>query len=280
MSQAGPPLKDTREADWILFIFAGARFMSYVVDEEQAEALARTKAELQAARILKQSQAWDGGVRKPQWAECSEREVECFVRSTGGGKGRIVKSNGRFHQTVLASSQTGPNKNRGMRLGFGRVAFPESDHSACYLRVPWNIKDGDSILTSHPSMLLYFVENVWNLPRPRLLISITGGAMNFEMNAEGILTQLMATARQTNAWLVTGGSNAGIMKYVGEIEFFKSFYSKQPANTAGSHRPSTGNTIKFNTDALSYRRGTKKIWRKHSFDWNRHVGGHTTAREA
>ena len=65
--------------------------------------------------------------------------------------------------------------------------------------------------------LLYFVENVWKLPRPRLLISITGGATNFEMNAESILYQLMATARLTNAWLVTGGSNAGIMKYVGKL---------------------------------------------------------------
>eukprot|EP00292_Cryptomonas_paramecium_P011106 CAMPEP_0113701736 /NCGR_PEP_ID=MMETSP0038_2-20120614/24757_1 /TAXON_ID=2898 /ORGANISM="Cryptomonas paramecium" /LENGTH=324 /DNA_ID=CAMNT_0000625695 /DNA_START=331 /DNA_END=1302 /DNA_ORIENTATION=- /assembly_acc=CAM_ASM_000170 len=33
---------------------------------------------------------------------------------------------------------------------------------------------------------------------------------------EEVLQQLMETARRTNAWLVTGGSRAGIMKYVGE----------------------------------------------------------------
>ena len=106
-------------------------------------------------------------------------------------------------------------------LGFGRIAFPESNAHSLYLRVPWKLKgaSGSEILSTHPQALLFFIENVWKLPRPRLLISITGGAVDFPMDPhkEAVLEQLMDTARRTNAWLVTGGSRAGIMKYVGKL---------------------------------------------------------------
>jgi transient receptor potential cation channel subfamily M protein 2 len=65
---------------------------------------------------------------------------------------------------------------------------------------------------------LYYVENVWELPRPKLLISVTGGAQDFALSRakENVLYKLMEAARQTDAWIVTGGTDAGIMKYVGE----------------------------------------------------------------
>lgn len=104
-------------------------------------------------------------------------------------------------------------------LGSSRISFPEC--STPSFRVPWKIKDASEsrqeIVSTHPQALIYFIENVWKLPRPRLLISIAGGAADFPMDPhkEAVLEQLMDTARRTNAWLVTGGSRAGIMKYVG-----------------------------------------------------------------
>ncbi len=64
---------------------------------------------------------------------------------------------------------------------------------------------------------LCYVESVWELPRPKLLISVTGGAQDFNMNRskEDVLYKLMEAARKTNAWIITGGTDAGIMKYVG-----------------------------------------------------------------
>jgi hypothetical protein len=117
-------------------------------------------------------------------------------------------------------------------LGYGRILFPESSTPSLYLRVPWKRKDtsGPDMISTHPQALLYFIENVWKLPRPRLLISVTGGAIDFPMDPhkEAVLEQLLNTARHTNAWIVTGGSRAGIMKYVGEfIDLRKRKYSFQ-----------------------------------------------------
>ncbi|ESO93554.1 hypothetical protein LOTGIDRAFT_161660 [Lottia gigantea] len=59
----------------------------------------------------------------------------------------------------------------------------------------------------------------WNLQKPNLLISVTGGAKNFDMKArlkEVFRRGLQKAAESTGAWIITGGSNAGVMKYVGE----------------------------------------------------------------
>ena len=89
-----------------------------------------------------------------------------------------------------------------------------------YLRIP--LKGDYSCRGTIPSAsamaALYYVENVWELPRPKLLISVTGGAQDFAMNRakENVFYKLMEAARQTDAWIVTGGTDAGIMKHVGE----------------------------------------------------------------
>ena len=120
-------------------------------------------------------------------------------------------------------------------LGYGRILFPESSTPALYLRVPWNRKDtsGPDVISTHPQALLYFIENVWKLPRPRLLISVTGGAVDFPMDPhkEAVLEQLLNTARRTNAWIVTGGSRAGIMKYVGKLKVIFRVLRKLTAKT-------------------------------------------------
>jgi hypothetical protein len=66
-------------------------------------------------------------------------------------------------------------------------------------------------------MLVHFVENVWNIPRPKLLIGITGGAVDFPVSEDldKILNELMQIARQNDAWIITGGTRVGIMKYIG-----------------------------------------------------------------
>lgn len=186
---------------------------------------------------------WDGGKRKPQWkpfSSADENALFSFVKATGGGRVKLIEQEGTdrrriFHQ--LERSFSSPDKDEPIDssgkeveakiqneikpksgiLGYGRIEFPDSNHPSLYVRVPWRHKNLDG-LSSHPQALMYFIENVWLLPRPRLLISVTGGALDFSMNPhkEDVLQQLMETARRTNAWLVTGGSRAGIMKYVGE----------------------------------------------------------------
>ena len=70
-------------------------------------------------------------------------------------------------------------------------------------------------------ILVLYVESVWKLRRPNLMLSITGGAKDFPMGdeREKVLRQLMETAQYSNAWIITGGTNVGIMKYVGNHFF-------------------------------------------------------------
>ncbi|KAM4889199.1 LOW QUALITY PROTEIN: transient receptor potential cation channel subfamily M member 2 [Thomomys bottae] len=71
-----------------------------------------------------------------------------------------------------------------------------------------------------PSSLIYhLMTRHWGLDDPNLLISVTGGAKNFTMKPrlKHIFRRgLVKAAQTTGAWIITGGSHAGVMKQVGE----------------------------------------------------------------
>ncbi|XP_025081227.1 transient receptor potential cation channel subfamily M member 2-like isoform X2 [Pomacea canaliculata] len=94
---------------------------------------------------------------------------------------------------------------------YGEIEFVgHGDKVAKYVRV-----DTD---TDMKTMLQLMME-VWSMKRPNLLISVTGGAKNFVMRArlkEAFRRGLMKAALSTGAWIITGGTNAGVMKHVGE----------------------------------------------------------------
>ncbi|XP_030829332.1 transient receptor potential cation channel subfamily M member-like 2 isoform X2 [Strongylocentrotus purpuratus] len=70
-----------------------------------------------------------------------------------------------------------------------------------------------------PSKLLALFKDVWKLTKPKLLISVTGGAQNFPLNhrlKDVFRKGLIKAATSTSAWIITGGTHAGVMKYVGD----------------------------------------------------------------
>ncbi|KAK3605981.1 hypothetical protein CHS0354_019660 [Potamilus streckersoni] len=72
--------------------------------------------------------------------------------------------------------------------------------------------------TDMPTMLKLMM-NVWGMEKPNLLISVTGGAKNFNMKPrlrDVFRRGLMKAAHSTGAWIITGGTHAGVMKHVGE----------------------------------------------------------------
>ena len=149
----------------------------------------------------------------------SKEQVEPFVWATGGGKGKYESDPSKpensnpplyFHQ--IQNSATPPD---GYGLGFGRIRFTQAGDLKPYIRVPWSSKKGK--ISTDPRLLLHFVETVWDLPRPKLLVSVTGGALNFEVSEDLdlVLSDLMNFARRTSAWLTTGGTCGGIMKLLG-----------------------------------------------------------------
>ncbi|MBN3295181.1 TRPM2 protein, partial [Amia calva] len=69
-----------------------------------------------------------------------------------------------------------------------------------------------------PATLYQLMTEYWNLSPPNLLISVTGGAKNFYMKAQlksMFRRGLIKVAHTTGAWILTGGTNTGVMKHVG-----------------------------------------------------------------
>lgn len=57
----------------------------------------------------------------------------------------------------------------------------------------------------------------WELESPNLIISITGGAIDFTINEgtkKAFKKGLIKAAKTTDAWIVTGGTNFGCMRLV------------------------------------------------------------------
>ncbi|KAM9709328.1 transient receptor potential cation channel subfamily M member 2 isoform 2-T2 [Menidia menidia] len=79
-----------------------------------------------------------------------------------------------------------------------------------YARVSADTKD---------ETLYHLLTEQWKLSPPNLLISVTGGAKNFKMKA-GLKNMfhrgLIKVAQTTGAWIITGGTHAGVMKHVGQ----------------------------------------------------------------
>ncbi|XP_075036348.1 transient receptor potential cation channel subfamily M member 2 isoform X2 [Mixophyes fleayi] len=95
---------------------------------------------------------------------------------------------------------------------FGDISFTGLGHRVGkqYIRVS----------SDTPSNVLYqLMTEHWGLEVPNLLISVTGGAKNFRMKTRlrNIFRRgLVKVAQTTGAWIITGGSHAGVMKQVGE----------------------------------------------------------------
>ncbi|XP_036366346.1 transient receptor potential cation channel subfamily M member-like 2 isoform X3 [Octopus sinensis] len=67
--------------------------------------------------------------------------------------------------------------------------------------------------------IIKLITTQWNLSLPNLLISVTGGAKNFQMKPrlkEVFRRGLVKVARSTGAWVTSAGLHAGVMKHVGE----------------------------------------------------------------
>uniref|UniRef100_A0A8C4FHA6 Transient receptor potential cation channel subfamily M member 2 n=1 Tax=Catagonus wagneri TaxID=51154 RepID=A0A8C4FHA6_9CETA len=69
------------------------------------------------------------------------------------------------------------------------------------------------------STIYHLMTQHWGLDVPSLLISVTGGAKDFNMKPRlrSVFRRgLVKVAQTTGAWIITGGSHTGVMKQVGE----------------------------------------------------------------
>jgi transient receptor potential cation channel subfamily M protein 2 len=80
-------------------------------------------------------------------------------------------------------------------------------------------------------MIKYMYENM-GMPPPKLILSVTGGAKNFTIPhrmKKAFKEGLIKAAATTDAWIITGGTNTGVMRLVGEA--VEEEYPKYPADT-------------------------------------------------
>ncbi|CAF0905041.1 unnamed protein product [Rotaria sordida] len=94
----------------------------------------------------------------------------------------------------------------------GTITFSDNkSHQADFIRIP----------NDAPVMHVQeFLNRHWFDEPPSLVISITGGAKEYNMKPRllrAFRRGLLKVARTTGAWIITGGMNTGIMKLVGEI---------------------------------------------------------------
>jgi len=67
--------------------------------------------------------------------------------------------------------------------------------------------------------LLHLLTKTWDIKPPSVLISVTGGARHFDLPKElrqAFESGLDKVSRTGNAWLITGGTDSGVMKLTGE----------------------------------------------------------------
>ncbi|KAK7482390.1 hypothetical protein BaRGS_00026409, partial [Batillaria attramentaria] len=137
----------------------------------------------------------------------SDRKCQCGYRLSQHRDPETARRNPHPDREWNPSTHTAPIPTN----AFGEIEFVGyGDKQAKYVRVDHE--------TDMRIMLRLMMEK-WHMERPNLLISVTGGAKNFLMKArlkDAFRRGLMKAALSTGAWIITGGTNAGVMKHVGE----------------------------------------------------------------
>ncbi len=72
---------------------------------------------------------------------------------------------------------------------------------------------------TRPDLVLTLLLREWGLEKPKLLITVSGGKANFELQPRlkrNLGKGLLRAAKTTGAWIFTGGTNTGVTKHVGD----------------------------------------------------------------
>lgn len=128
--------------------------------------------------------------------------------------------------------------------GFGILSFPGSHSKSAEVRFKLRkLKKTTNkkiffkkfirveIETKVEDMIEYMYDpNGWNLPKPQLILGVTGGAQKFTIPnrmKKAFKRGLIKTAETTGAWIISGGTNAGVMRLVGEAVADEFKYNSQ-----------------------------------------------------
>eukprot|EP00057_Strongylocentrotus_purpuratus_P015113 XP_011669587.1 PREDICTED: LOW QUALITY PROTEIN: transient receptor potential cation channel subfamily M member 6 [Strongylocentrotus purpuratus] len=104
---------------------------------------------------------------------------------------------------------------------------------------PWTSTRAKYVRLSHDTpadKVLSLLTEMWGLKKPKLLIEVTGGAKDFVLQPKlkRIFSKgIIRVAVSTDAWILTGGTNTGVMRHVGMAVREHSLRSRQKINAIG-----------------------------------------------
>ncbi|KAI1718715.1 ion transport protein [Ditylenchus destructor] len=162
------------------------------------------------------------------WIERVFQKRECikFIpeqQSDRCGCGRLSSHHSQLALSRFTTSVTRPsavNASKKWTIGshttasptdaFGVIEFQGGTHAhkAQYIRLAFD---------SNPADVMHLMEKVWNLQRPRLVITIHGGMSNFKVADKlGRLFRegMLKAAETTGAWIITSGIDSGVVRHV------------------------------------------------------------------
>ncbi|XP_033750310.1 LOW QUALITY PROTEIN: transient receptor potential cation channel subfamily M member 3-like [Pecten maximus] len=96
---------------------------------------------------------------------------------------------------------------------YGTIEFQGAPHpsKAQYVRL--------SSFDTKPEQVLQLLQKHWALDFPKLLITVHGGILNFDLQPKlkrVFRKGLLKAAKTTGAWIITGGTNTGVTRHVGD----------------------------------------------------------------
>ncbi|XP_028292480.1 transient receptor potential cation channel subfamily M member 2 isoform X2 [Gouania willdenowi] len=155
------------------------------------------------------------------WIKENICKKECCLFEKGDSREEVCKcgylKDQHADNAIKPEDFTGESWNRLRHIqevptdAFGDISFGGlGQKTGKYVRVSTDTR---------PEDLYHLLTDKWKLSPPNLLISVTGGAKNFFLKAR-LKTMfhrgLIKVAQTTGAWILTGGTHAGVMKHVGQ----------------------------------------------------------------
>ena len=150
---------------------------------------------------------------------------------------------------------------------------PTAVHEACFGYLRW-IKDGDEASArsygeakyacfsddEDVSKVFKLLSECWKLKQPSVLISVTGSAQELELEPKlqtDFEKGLAEAAECTNGWLISGGTDAGVMALVGRAlrkrQLAAAIVSQQVGSAKLVSRRSLASTFQCHAATLSQR---------------------------
>ena len=194
MAQVSPPAKLSKDSSSRAKVSFSDRDGSF---EKSGRTSERGEQKRPSMNILKLTEQLDDMFSSPEMRQATYDSSCCIQRV--------------FRRHRLVFGQLGPalfSRKGGTLADYGSLYFPEKNKTAPFVTVS---DTTSAVLLSH------FMEKHWKMRRPEVVISVTGGAQDFVLSPrlKRVFDRgLTSAASSTNAWVITGGTDTGVMKLV------------------------------------------------------------------